>query len=272
MCGNVSRSSVVVLVLTAVLSCGSPAAAQDNELLATRALTGQLPAARKVDEAPPANAVPSFAKSIGHDFRHLASKGTALTLGIGGALALAVWPADRNLTRRASGDTPVEETFDPGETWGSGWVQAGGAVGTYVIGRLSSNTRVQAIGGDLVRSQIVSGSVTIGLKHVVDRPRPDGSPYSFPSGHASAAFASATVLERHFGWKVGLPLYGAAAYAATSRLSENKHYASDVIFGAAVGIAAGRAVTVGRGANKFAVVPVAVPRGVAVTFNRIPNP
>jgi membrane-associated phospholipid phosphatase len=79
------------------------------------------------------------------------------------------------------------------------------------------------------------------------------------------------VLQRHFGWRVGLPVYSAAAYVATSRLSENKHYASDVIFGAAVGIVAGRSVTVGRGANRFAVVPVALPGGVAVTFARIPS-
>jgi hypothetical protein len=260
MYGNVGTSSVLGLVLSLALAGGSPAAAQDNERPATQPATSQT------------SPGPSFLSSLAHDYRHLASKDTALTLGIGGALALAVWPADRNLTRRASGFAPVEEAFDPGETLGGGWVQAGGAAGTYAIGRLTSNARVQALGGDLLRAQVVSGSLTIGLKHLVDRSRPDGSPYSFPSGHASAAFATAAVLERHFGWKAGLPIYGAAAYAATSRLSENKHYASDVIFGAAVGIVAGRAVTVGRGANRFAVVPVAVPGGLAVTFARIPNP
>ena len=56
---------------------------------------------------------------------------------------------------------------------------------------------------------------------------------------AFVSFASAAVLQEHFGWKVGLAAYAGAAYVATSRLSERQHYLSDVVFGAAVGIAAG---------------------------------
>jgi hypothetical protein len=269
--GNVRTSSVLILSL--VLAGGSSAAAQVNEPSAIRSAANQISPVRNADEAAPASgSVPSFLTSLARDFRHLPSRDTALTLGIGGALALAVWPADSDLTRRATSSEPLEEAFDPGEPLGSGWVQAGGAVGTYIIGRISSNARVQAVGADLVRAQIVSGVLTQGLKFSFNRTRPDGSRYSFPSGHASATFASAAVLQRHFGWRVGLPVYSAAAYVATSRLSENKHYASDVIFGAAVGIVAGRSVTVGRGANRFAVVPVALPGGVAVTFARIPSP
>ena len=95
--------------------------------------------------------------------------------------------------------------------------------------------------------------------------RPDGSSRSsFPSGHASGTFASATVLQRHYGWKVGIPAFGVASYVAASRLAENKHYLSDVVFGAAIGLTAGRTVTFGMGSTRFEVSPMAARGGAGV--------
>jgi membrane-associated phospholipid phosphatase len=213
----------------------------------------------------PAHGVKAFVLSLGHDFKNLPSLETALTLGVGGGLALAASPADKRLTRDAVGTEPFEETFDGGDAVGTGWTQVGGAVGVLVLGHLTSSPKLQAAGSDLVRAQLLNALFTQGLKHAVNRSRPDGSAYSFPSGHASASFASAAVLERHFGWKMGLVAYGVAAYVATSRLSENRHYASDVIFGSALGLVSGRTVSVGHSANRFTVTPIAVPGGVAVS-------
>jgi len=211
----------------------------------------------------------SVVASIGRDLLHLSSKSTAWTLGVGGALALASMPADRNLTRTAQSSAALDRVFEGGELLGSGWVQAGGAAGTFLAGHITRNRRVQTLGADLMRAQAVNTLLTKGVKVAVGRLRPDGSRFSFPSGHASASFATAAVLQRHFGWKAGAPAYAAAAYVAASRLQENKHYASDVIFGAAVGIVAGRTVTVGRGPARFAVSP-AVARGrVGVSFTKI---
>ena len=50
-----------------------------------------------------------------------------------------------------------------------------------------------------------------------------------------------------------------ASYVAASRLSENQHFLSDVVFGAAIGIAAGRTVTFGTGSTRFEVSPMATP-------------
>ena len=77
--------------------------------------------------------------------------------------------------------------------------------------------------------------------------------------------------QRHFGWKVGIPAYGAASYVAASRLQTNRHYLSDVAFGAALGIVAGRTVTVGHGNARFAVAPVAAPGGGGIAFTWIGN-
>jgi hypothetical protein len=240
------------------------------------------PTAVSGDEALQANAAAAsqttdggakgFFVALGRDLKHLPSIETALTLGIGGGLALGAHPADKRLTQDAVSTESLEETLDAGDVIGNGWTQIGGAVGTLILGHLNDSPRVQALGSDLLRAQILNAAFTQGIKHAVNRPRPDGSNYSFPSGHASASFASAAVIERHFGWKVGLAAYAVAAYAGTSRLSENKHYASDVIFGSALGLVSGHTVTVGHGPNRFAVMPIAMPGGIAVSVSTSTKP
>jgi membrane-associated phospholipid phosphatase len=107
----------------------------------------------------------------------------------------------------------------------------------------------------------VTQALTAAVKTTVRRIRPDGTHYSFPSGHSAVTFASATVVQRHFGWKAGVPAYALATYVAASRIQAKRHYLSDVTLGAAIGIAAGRTVTIGRGDRRFAVAPMAVPGG-----------
>ena len=150
-------------------------------------------------------------------------------------------------------------------------MQFGGAWAAYSIGRAIGSQRTAIVGADLVRAQLVNTVFTQGLKLTVNRTRPDGEPWSFPSGHSSGTFANATVLQRHFGWKVGAPAYAFATYVAASRLQANRHFASDVIFGAAIGIVSGRAVTVGRGENRFAIAPMGVRGGAGVSFTRVTN-
>jgi membrane-associated phospholipid phosphatase len=107
------------------------------------------------------------------------------------------------------------------------------------------------------------------IKVAARRTRPDGTSLSFPSGHSASAFATASVLQGQLGWKVGAPAYGAAAWVAASRMHAKRHYFSDVIAGAAIGIMAGRSVTVGKGQMKFAMSPAPVPRGIAVNFVKL---
>jgi membrane-associated phospholipid phosphatase len=121
---------------------------------------------------------------------------------------------------------------------------------------------------DLLRAQILTESIVQPIKFSVQRTRPDGSNnLSFPSGHAAITFAGATVLERHLGWKRSLLGYALASYVAASRLHDNRHYLSDVVFGAAVGTIAGRTVTQ-HGREYWTLLPVRVPGGVAVVVAR----
>jgi membrane-associated phospholipid phosphatase len=84
----------------------------------------------------------------------------------------------------------------------------------------------------------VTMAVVFILKPTVDRTRPNGGHYSFPSGHSASAFAGAAFLERRYGWKVGVPAAIAATFVGYSRVESKNHYTSDVVAGAAIAIAA----------------------------------
>jgi PAP2 superfamily protein len=92
---------------------------------------------------------------------------------------------------------------------------------------------------------------------------------TFPSGHAADTFAFATALERHLGWKGTAAAYVLSSYVAMSRLPANRHWFSDVVFGSAVGIIAGRTVT--RHGRDFPVTLTVVPGEAAVTYVRRPS-
>lgn len=203
----------------------------------------------------------SLLVELPRDFARLRSQEAALIVGMAGGAGLALRNQDARFTRLAAGSGRLDTVFEPGEVIGGGVIQTGAAFAAFTAGRLSKNPRLAALGADLVRAQFVNAALTHGIKLSVGRRRPDGSRFSFPSGHTSAAFANAAVLHRHFGWKAGAAAYGLAAYIAGSRLQENKHYLSDVLFGAAIGIISGRAVTAGHGKAAFAVGAFAAPGG-----------
>jgi membrane-associated phospholipid phosphatase len=107
------------------------------------------------------------------------------------------------------------------------------------------------------------------LKYTTRRERPDGSSKnSFPSGHAADTFAFATALERHLNWRYFAPAYIFSSYVAISRLPANRHWLSDTVAGAAVGIIAGRTVTSHEAERPYPVSLTIVPGGVAVTYVR----
>jgi len=215
--------------------------------------------------------VGALLSEFGREVAGLPSRDTAITLALGGALAFAVHPIDESLSVRATqtGGGGFDRAFPPGDVIGAGWFQGSAALATFVVGQATGNHRVRAVGLDLVQAGGIVYLVTKSLKFSVDRERPDGGRYSFPSGHAAATFANATVLHRHFGWKAGLPAYGLAAYVSASRLPDQKHYASDIAFGAAIGLMAGRSMTIGRKkATSFDVTPMAVPGGAGVVVRR----
>ena len=76
------------------------------------------------------------------------------------------------------------------------------------------------------------------------------------------------MLERHLGYRFAWPTVVLATYVATSRLHDNVHYLSDVLFGAAIGTATGWTVVGRHGRSNFALSPVFMPGGFGVSITK----
>lgn len=114
----------------------------------------------------------------------------------------------------------------------------------YIVQRDSSaKSRLLIVAGALGTAAVLTTS----LKYAVNRKRPfvtypdldprvHVGPYSFPSGHTSAAFSLATSLAIAVPkWYVVAPAFVWATAAGYSRLHLGVHYPSDVLFGALIG-------------------------------------
>lgn len=136
--------------------------------------------------------------------------------------------------------------------------------GMYVYGRVTKKPRAADLGLHGTEALLIGSQIGNLLKGVVGRARPyvdvtrphdyvvfrgfsGGTDYrSFPSGHTIAAFAAASAVtsetKRWYPrsvWIVGPVMYGGAAAVGWSRMFDNKHWASDVMTGAAIGTFAG---------------------------------
>jgi len=139
-----------------------------------------------------------------------------------------------------------------------GTLVAGAAL--YGVGRIGHFDRVADLGLHSTEAIVLSAGVTYVIKGLAGRQRPShagvddpddfafgggftsGGSSSFPSGHATAAFAAATVvtLETHrwspkSTWFVAPIMFGGASMVGVARLYSNAHWASDVVMGAGIG-------------------------------------
>jgi len=228
-------------------------------------------AAAKEPPTPPHTGIRALFENLVEDVKHLPAMQNVYLAAIGGGLAAAAHPADQTLNAKLiSHYDAVNTAFAPGKYVGDTAEQVALSLGTYAVGRIFDQPKTSHLGMDLLQAQILTEMLVEPIKFATHRERPDGSNHqAFPSGHAAITFATATVIERHLGWRKSLLGYGIASYVAASRLHDNRHYLSDVVFGAAVGAIAGRTV-VHHAADYWAVVPVSVPGGgVALLVTRV---
>ena len=120
-------------------------------------------------------------------------------------------------------------------------------VSLLTAGIIRHNQQLQKDALYMAGGFVVSSIVTQGMKRIIQRDRPFvtypfivkrdvGGSYSFPSGHTSAAFCTATSLSLLFPkWYVIVPSYLYAATVGYSRMYQGVHYPSDVLAGAVVG-------------------------------------
>lgn len=136
----------------------------------------------------------------------------------------------------------LDPLSDFGNIWGDMRVQVPLALGTWGIGSWAGSNEVAGFGFDLSRGLLLTYATTSILKPIVNRTRPNGDDYSFPSGHTAAAFTTAGVVtKRYGGWLGGLSI-GLGVLTGMGRMEDMKHYASDVVAGATIGWIFGRTV------------------------------
>ena len=258
---------IPTVALLVVLSVARSAGAQTTLTPVEPSATAVAPAPS--DDRPALNPPPgSFFKTVGQDLTHFFTLDTAKIMTTFTVAGLAASHWDHAAVEDA-GERIPPSAFAVGNFAGGLSAQIGAGITTYVVGRVTHKPEVASVGGDLIRAQIVSQIFVQGAKMAVGRERPDGSnSLSFPSGHSASAFATATVLQEHFGWKAGVPAYAFASFVGASRMAASKHYLSDVIVGAGIGIAAGRTVTFHLAGEKFALGAAPTQGGAMVTFTR----
>jgi hypothetical protein len=126
--------------------------------------------------------------------------------------------------------------------------------GFYLAGAIGKDSKAKNVCLDgLSASLIATGMITPVLSTVIGRERPTAGqgaysfhPFegrSFPSSHATQAFAAASVVATSYDqfW-VKATAYGVAAMTAYARVRRGKHFPTDVVAGAAIGTLVGRSV------------------------------
>jgi len=182
----------------------------------------------------------------------------------------------QSVERNSNGTTRrIADTVEP-----LGSEYSWGVLGAFFLtGKYLNDGKARAVAEDgLASSLIAAGVITPILKAAIGRQRPSqtGETFalgnggmSFPSGHATQAFAVASVIASHYDspW-VRVAAYGLAGLVGWSRMENNAHYASDVLAGALIGTVVGRTV-VRLHKNerlRIAVAPPVNPRTVGVAL------
>ena len=159
------------------------------------------------------------------------------------------WPfvaSAQTPARRQSIDTDIQQlrnnvipNFDYSYDDYLQYAPAAVMVGMKAFGYESRSSWGRMAVGDAFAVAIMNIGVR-GVKPLVGRLRPDGSDHrSFPSGHTATAFMTAAMLHQEYGWRspwFSIAGYSVAAVTGISRICNNRHWLSDVVTGAGIGI------------------------------------
>jgi len=182
-----------------------------------------------------------------------------VTLGVIGATSLTyIFDKDIQSKLQSNRSRGMDRATDAGTLIGDPFIHLGLAALVYGTATIVGSSEWKETGIKIGEALILADASTFMLKQAVGRGRPERTsdkgnfkPFgfksdydSFPSMHTASSFALASVLsanEKNYIIKSGY--YLTAGFVAFSRIYKNKHWASDVLFGAALGELSGRIVT-----------------------------
>ncbi len=195
------------------------------------------------------------------------------TLAVAGAVGLT-YVFDSNIRDKvqANKNHTLDKATEAGSIVGDPFVHLGIAAAVYGGGALAGSAKWQEMGEMLGEAALLADASGFILKESIGRARPfvnndKGSfrPFQFktdydsmPSLHTASSFAMASVLSAT---SESIPAkilyYSAASFVGFSRMYKDKHWASDVVLGAALGELCGRVVTnYHTRTSKISLVPV----------------
>lgn len=235
---------LIVLVVFFVVPCAS---AEDNVFTSTTALKEE--AVRLRNEAVDVVTTPIDIKGYG-------LIGTLVTTGAVGLTY--IFDADIRNELQGTKSSALDTATDAGNIIGNPWIHLGIAGALYGGGILAGSPKWRETGEMLGEAAILADAVSFVLKRAIGRSRPfvsgdKGSftPFQFksdydsmPSMHTASSFAMASVMRTTSeNLLVKALYYSVATFVGFSRLYQDKHWASDVVLGAAIGELCGRVVT-----------------------------
>lgn len=128
----------------------------------------------------------------------------------------------------------------------------------------------------ILKAELLTNAIVFGTKHLSHQLRPDSSNYeAMPSGHTAQAFVAASIIHKEYREKsswYGIGAYAIAGTVAAFRMMNNKHWLSDVLVGAGVGILSTHVVYATHkhkwGRRAVCLVPAIAPgtKGLAFTY------
>jgi membrane-associated phospholipid phosphatase len=154
----------------------------------------------------------------------------------------AAWPFDDEVQEYWG---KRERLGEAGKITGNKPILVGGFGGLIVAGQLVDNRRFRLMTYDLMQGFALNNAITFAAKVAVQRERPDGGNFSFPSGHTSNLFTAARIIGHHHGLELAVPLYLFATFVSIARLDQNSHWMSDTAAGAGLGLLVGHTVVRG---------------------------
>ena len=152
---------------------------------------------------------------------------------------------------RCAEDDRVANHFEDHHTFSRDFTIAVGAIPLtelsltgvgYLYGLSAQKNETYQVSRAMLEAQILNGIFTETLKLIAQDRSPNGENLAWPSGHTSVSVTFATVLNEFYGPWVGLPLYVLSGLVTYQRMETGEHWASDVIFGAAIGYTVGKTV------------------------------